>query len=200
MKRRILYGALVALLGANLFVGAQIYFSSVQGAEKEDPYPQLKLFSIVLDRVRNDYVDGGKLSYQDLIHGALKGMLNTLDPHSEFMEPIKYDELKKDTQGEFGGGGVVIAMKDNFITVVSPMDDTPGFKAGILSGDRIIKINGKSTENMTLPDTVKILRGDANTEVSMTIMRPSSGQVKDYKLMRAVITVDMVKDINGKKE
>jgi len=82
MKRRILYGVLAGLLGANIFIGAQIYFSSVQGAEKDDAYPQLKLFSIVLDRVRNDYVDGGKLSYQDLIHGALKGMLNTLDPHS----------------------------------------------------------------------------------------------------------------------
>ena len=93
MKRRILYGGLLLLLGANLFLGAQIYFSSGQGAEKEDPYPQMKLFSIVVDRVRNDYVDGGKLTYQDLIHGALKGMLSTLDPHSEFMEPIKYDEL-----------------------------------------------------------------------------------------------------------
>src|SRR6266481_4066043 len=166
MKRRILYGGLLLLLGANLFLGAQIYFSSGQGAEKEDPYPQLKLFGIVLDKVRNDYVDGGKLTYQDLIHGALKGMLNTLDPHSEFMEPIKYDELKKDTQGEFGGVGIVISMKDNFLTVVAPMDDTPGFRAGILSGDRIIKINGKSTERIAataaerLQEAVKMLRGE----------------------------------------
>src|SRR5205809_5056170 len=141
MKRRILYGALVALLGANLFVGAQIYFSSVQAGEKDDAYPQLKLFSIVLDKVRNDYVDGGKLTYQDLIHGALKGMLNTLDSHSEFMEPVKYDELKKDTQGEFGGVGIVISMKNNFITVVSAMDDNAGFRPGILLADLIGKIN-----------------------------------------------------------
>ena len=200
MKRRIMYGALLALLGANLFVGAQIYFSSVQGAEKEDPYPQLKLFSVVLDRVRNDYVDGGKLTYQDLVHGALKGMLNTLDPHSEFMEPIKYDELKKDTQGEFGGVGIVISMKDNFITVVSPMDDTPGFRAGILSGDRIIKINGKSTEKIGLQDAVQMLRGEPGTEVSLGVLRPSSGLVKDYKLARASIKVDTVKDLNGRRE
>jgi len=200
MKRRILYGGLLLLLGANLFLGAQIYFSSGQGAEKEDPYPQMKLFSIVVDRVRNDYVDGGKLTYQDLIHGALKGMLSTLDPHSEFMEPIKYDELKKDTQGEFGGVGIVISMKDNYITVVSPMDDTPGFRAGILSGDRIIKINGKSTEKLGLPEAVKMLRGEPGTEVSLTVLRPSNGAVKDHKLARASIKVDTIKDIEGKRE
>jgi len=153
-----------------------------------------------MEKVRRDYVDGTNLTYQDLVYGSLKGMINELDPHSEFLDPEKYKDLQSDTEGHFGGLGIVIAMKDNFVTVVAPMEDTPGFKAGILSGDRIIKINGKSTENMTLQDAVKILRGDPNTDVSMTLMRPSSGQVKDYKLTRAVITVDMVKDINGKKE
>jgi carboxyl-terminal processing protease len=200
MKRRFFYSALMVVLGLNLLVGAQIYFSSSHGAEKDDVYPNLKLFSIVLDRVRTDYVDGGKLSYQDLIHGALKGMLNTLDPHSEFMEPSKYDDLKKDTQGEFGGVGIVISVKDNFLTVVAPMEDTPGFKAGILSGDRIIKIDGKSTEKFALQDAVKKLRGEPGTEVAITVMRPSTGGIKDYKLTRAQIKVDTIKDINGKRE
>ena len=136
MKRRFLYGALLGVLAANLLIGTQIYFANAQAAEKDDALPNLKLFSVVLDRVRQEYVDGDKLTYQDLIHGALKGMLNTLDPHSEFMDSSKYDDLKKDTQGEFGGVGIVISMKDNAITVVAPMEDTPGFKAGILSGDR----------------------------------------------------------------
>src|SRR5687767_9992952 len=118
MKRRLFYCALTVVLGLNLVVGAQIYFSSAASSEKDEVYPNLKLFSIVLERVRNDYVDGGKLSYQELIHGALKGMLNTLDPHSEFMEPTKYDDLKKDTQGEFGGVGIVISVKDNFLTEI----------------------------------------------------------------------------------
>src|SRR5688572_28165491 len=200
MKRRLFYCALSAVLGLNLVVGAQIYLSSSQGAEKDDVYPNLKLFSIVLERVRSDYVDGGKLTYQELIYGALKGMLNTLDPHSEFMEPVKYDDLKKDTQGEFGGVGIVISMKDNYLTVVAPMEDTPGFRAGILSGDRIIKIDGKSTEKFSLPDAVKKLRGEPGSEVSLTILRPSSGQVKDYKLNRAQIKVETVKDINGRHE
>src|SRR5580765_86199 len=174
MKRRLLYEVVLGVLAVNLFVGAQVYFANVQAAEKDDALPNLKLFSVVLDRVRQEYVDGDKLTYQDLIHGALKGMLNTLDPHSEFMDQSKYDDLKKDTQGEFGGVGIVISMKDNFLTVVAPMDDTPGFKAGILSGDRIIKINGHSAEKLSLPEAVKRLRGEPGSDVSVTLLRPST--------------------------
>jgi carboxyl-terminal processing protease len=200
MKRRFMYGVLCAALVLNLLAGAQIYYSSLHAAEKDDAYPNIRLFSTVLEKVRQDYVDGEKLTYQELIYGALKGMLSTLDPHSEFMEPVKYDDLKKDTQGEFGGVGIVVSMKDNYLTVVAPMEDTPGFKAGILSGDRIIKIDGKSTEKFSLQDAVKKLRGEPGTEVSLTILRPSSGAVKEYKLNRAQIKVGTVKDINGRQE
>jgi carboxyl-terminal processing protease len=200
MKRRLIFGFIGVVLAVNLVIGAKVYSNSTDSTPKDAVYPNMRLFSEVMEKVRRDYVDGTNLTYQDLVYGALKGMINELDPHSEFLDPEKYKDLQSDTEGHFGGLGIVIAMKDNFVTVVAPMEDTPGFKAGILSGDRIIKINDKSTENMTLPDAVKILRGDPNTDVSMTIMRPSSGQVKDYKLTRAVITVDMVKDINGKKE
>jgi carboxyl-terminal processing protease len=179
MKRRLLYGSLVTVLALNLVVGFHIYFSSVGAAEKDEAYPNLKLFSVVLDRVRTEYVDGNKLTYQ---------------------EPIKYDDLKKDTQGEFGGVGIVISMRDNFLTVVAPMEDTPGFKAGILPGDRIIKIDGRSTERLSLTDAVKNLRGEPGSEVSISVLRPSSGKVKDYHLTRAQIKVDTIKDINGHRE
>ena len=200
MKRRVIYGTLALVLGVNLMIGAKLYFSSAQAAEKDSAYPSLELFSYVLEKVRKDYVDGQKLTYQDLVYGALKGMLNTLDPHSEFMEPDKYRDLQSDTQGAFGGLGIVISLKDNFVTVVSPMEDSPGFRAGILSGDRIVKIDGKSTERMQLQDAVKNLRGDAGTAVNLTVLRPSNGEIKDYKLNREVIKVAMVKDIKGKKE
>jgi len=200
MKRRLIFSFIVAVLAVNLLIGARVYSDSADTTQKDSVYPNMKLFSEVMEKVRRDYVDGTNLTYQDLVYGALKGMINELDPHSEFLDPDKYKDLQSDTEGHFGGLGIVIAMKDNFVTVVSPMEDTPGFKAGILSGDRIVKVNGKSTENMALPDVVKILRGDPNTDVSITIMRPSSGIVKDYTLTRAVINVDMVKDINGKKE
>jgi carboxyl-terminal processing protease len=200
MKRRLLYGVVITVLTFNVLIGARVYLSSAQAAEKDSVYPSLQLFSYVMEKVRKDYADGQNLKYQDLVYAALKGMLNTLDPHSEFMEPEKYKELQSDTQGVFGGVGIVVSMKDNFITVIAPMEDSPGFKAGIMSGDRIMKIDGTSTEKMSLPDAVKSLRGEPDTDVKITVLRPSSGQMKDYKLTRAVINVDMVKDINGKKE
>src|SRR5215471_1948361 len=190
MKRRVMYGTVVAVLTINLLIGARVYHTA-QAAEKDSAYPSLELFTYVLEKVRKDYVEGDKLKYQDLVYGALKGMLNTLDPHSEFMEPEKYKELQNDTQGAFGGLGIVVSMKDNFVTVVAPMEDSPGFKAGIMSGDRIIRIDGKSTEKMSLQDAVKSLRGEPDTDVRITILRPSSSLVKEFKLKRSVITVDM---------
>src|SRR5712691_4302521 len=177
MKQRLIYGLVSLALLVNLLIGARVYLNSAQAAEKDSAYPSLELFSYVMEKVRKDYVDGQKLTYQELVYGALKGMLNTLDPHSEFMEPEKYKELQNDTQGAFGGLGIVISMKDNFVTVVSPMEDSPGFKAGILSGDRIVKIDGHSTEKMSLQDAVKNLRGEPGTEVTMTVFRPLSTQM-----------------------
>src|SRR5580704_12871112 len=177
MKRRIIYGVLAVLLAANLIVGTDIYLHAAQVKDKDSAYPSLELFSYVLQKVRKDYVDGKKLTYQQLVYGALKGMINTLDPHSEFMDPAKYDELQKDTQGSFGGLGITIETKGGFVTVLAPMEDTPGFKAGILTGDRIIKIDGKDVDKMgtgdaeRLQEAVQQLRGEPGTEVAITIMR-----------------------------
>jgi len=175
--------------------------NSAQAAEQKDSvYPNLELFANVLEKVRMEYVDGTNLTYHTLVDTALKGMIDSLDPHSEFMDPEEYQELQSDTEGEFGGLGLVVTMKDNYVTVVTPMDDTPGLRAGILAGDRIIKINGQSADKMSLPEAVKRLRGKPGTQVSVSIQRPSSGMTKDLVLTRAIINVDMVKDINGKKD
>lgn len=201
MNRRVVHGVLMVLLGVNLFFGAQIYFYSAAASPKDDPYENYKLLADVLEKVRQEYVDGDKLTYQELIHGAMKGMLNTLDPHSEFMEGDKFDELKKDTSGEFGGVGITVQVaKDKSLVVVAPMEDTPSFKAGIMPMDKILKIDGRSTEKIGMDEAVKSLRGEPGTEVTLTMLRPSTGQTKDYKLIRAAIKVDTVKDINGKRE
>src|SRR3984885_10281362 len=160
MRRRIIYSVLALLLTANLVVGTHIYVHAAQVKEKDSAYPSLELFSYVLEKVRKDYVDGKSLTYQQLVYGALKGMINTLDPHSEFMEPTKYEDLQKDTQGAFGGLGIMIEMKDKYVTVLAPMEDTPGYKAGIQPGDRIVKIDGKSAEELGLTDAVQHLRGE----------------------------------------
>ncbi len=201
MKRRLIYGLVIAALLLNLIIGTRIYLNSAPAAEPKDSvYPNLELFANVLEKVRTEYVDGQKLTYHDLVYSALKGMIDSLDPHSEFMDPDEYQELQSDTEGEFGGLGLVVTMKDNYVTVITPMDDTPAFRAGILAGDRIVKINGRSAEKFSLPDAVKLLRGKPDTKVTVTIQRPASGVTKDITLTRAVINVDMVKDINGKKE
>ena len=201
MKRRLIYGLAIVALVLNLAIGARIYLGSAHAAGKQDAvYPNLELFANVLEKVRKEYVDGQNLTYHDLVYSSLKGMLGSLDPHSEFMDVNDYQQLQNDTEGRFGGLGLVVSMKDNYVTVVAPMEDTPGFRAGILSDDRIIKIDGKNAEKMSLPEAIKLLRGEPDTKVTVTIQRPSSGLVRDFTLTRAIIKMDMVKDITGKKE
>jgi len=201
MLKRLLYGVVTTALGINLLFGARVYLNSVHAEDRSSVYENLELFTRVLERIRSDYVDGDQVTYQELIYGALKGMLNGLDPHSEFMEPVKYDELKKDTEGQFGGVGIVIGIgENNSLTVISPMEDTPAFRAGIVAGDRIVKIDGKSTEKLNLQDAVKRLRGQPGSEVTLTFYRPANSLTKEVKLTRAIIKVDTVKDINSERK
>ena len=202
MNRRLIYGFVTAALLVNLAIGAQIYLSAKTGAtDARDAEDQnLQIFSEALEKIRHEYVDGKDANYQQLVYAALKGVVQKLDPHSEFMDADAYRRLQDDTEGQFGGLGLVVAMKDGYVTVVTPMEDTPGFRAGILSGDRIVKVEGQSVEKVPLTDVVKQLRGKPGTKVALTIARPPTGALKNFTLTRAVISMDMVKDINGKKE
>jgi len=201
MKRRLIYGLVISVLALNFLVGAWIYLSSAHAAEKNDTMdPSLSLYSDVLQQVRTEYVDGKDLTYHDLTYAAIKGMVKVLDPHSEFLDPTAYHDLQDDTEGQFGGLGLVVTVRSNYVTVVTPMEDTPGFRAGILAGDRIIKINGEDAVKMPLEDAVKRLRGKPGTRVTMTIERPSSGLVRNFTLTRDVIQMKMVEDINGKED
>jgi len=197
--KRIAVALVIVVLGVNLAICAKIYSEASTKQDKDNPYAQMELMTQVMELVRKEYVDGNAVSYRDLTYGALKGMVNSLDPHSQFMEPKAYEDMKEDTEGKFGGIGIVISMsKEGFLTVVAPMEDTPGAKAGLLPGDRIIKINGKVTEKMGLQDAVRQLRGDPGTKVVITMFRSKakdpSDKVKDYTIERAEIKVDSVKD------
>jgi len=200
MKRSLIFGLVLAALLLNLALGANLYFNAARATTSNDTaQASLEIFDDALQKIHSEYVDGKGLTYRQLVHSALKGAVSRLDPHSEFLDADSYQELQDDTEGQFGGVGLMVGMKDGQITVIAPMDDTPGARAGILSGDRIIKVEGKSVEKLELPDVVKMLRGDPGSTVSLTIERPTTGAIKNVVLTRAIIQMEMVKDINGRK-
>jgi carboxyl-terminal processing protease len=201
MNRRLIFGVVITALLVNLAIGAQIYLTTPKAAKVADSSEKnLQLFADVLEKIRTQYVDGTNLTYRELTYAALNGMVQKLDPHSEFLDPAAYQQLQDDTEGQFGGLGLVVIAKDGFITVVAPMEDTPGERAGIVAGDRIIKVGTNTVVGAQLEDVVKQLRGDPGTIVTLTLQRPSTGAEKEYSLARAIVQVDMVKDINGHKD
>ena len=201
MKRHLIFGAAAAALLLNLILGAAIYLNPARAAEQKDSMDaNMYLFADVLQKVRAEYVDGTNLTYRNLTYSAIKGMVGSLDPHSEFLDAQDYQQLQDDTEGQFGGLGLNVTVQSNYVVVVAPMEGTPGFRAGILTGDRIVKVDGRSVERMPLGDVVKQLRGAPGTPVTVTIQRPATGEEKSITLTRAIIQMDMVKDINGKKE
>jgi len=184
---------LLALLLLTLF-GAR-FFPATGAEEKSDAgYSNIAVLARALQLIRQDYVDEHKVSFERLTHSALKGMLASLDPHSQFMEPKDFKGMQDDTNSRFGGLGVVVTEKDGNLVIVSPMEDTPGFKAGLLPGDRIMKIEGESTERMDLGEAINKLRGEPGQKVTLTVLRPSTKDVKDYTLVRENIRVASVKD------
>ncbi len=186
---------LVALLAGNLVVGARLSSQNQSPSDRDTAYEKLTLFAKVLEQVRENYVDQDKTDYKDLIYGALRGMLQSLDPHSQFMDPQVYTDMKDDTAGEFGGLGIVIGIKDGVLTIIAPMEDTPGFRAGLLPGDKIIEIDGQSTDGYSLTEAVKRLRGLPGTKVSIKILRPKTQDVKTINLTRAKINIPSIKDV-----
>jgi carboxyl-terminal processing protease len=162
-------------------------------AEEDNGYSQISIFAKAVQLLRQDYVDGNKTSYHDLITAAMKGMLSSLDPHSQFMDPNDFRDMQDDTRSRFNGLGIEVSMKSGLPTVVTPMEDTPAARAGILSGDQILKINGTSTERMELQDAINLLRGAPGQKVTLTLLRPSTKEIKEYNLERAEIKVQSVK-------
>ena len=201
MKRSFIFSLVLVSLLLNLALGANLYLSAARAAGDDDnASASVELFNDALQKIHSEYVDGKDLKYRQLVYSALKGVVGKLDPHSEFLDADSFQQLQDDTEGQFGGLGLVVAMKDGHVTVVAPMDDTPGSRAGILTGDRIVKVAGKSVDKLPLADVVKQLRGEPGSAVALTIERPATGALKNFTLTRAVIQMDMVKDINGKKE
>src|SRR6478735_1754302 len=193
MKRRFVLIVVGFLAVINGLLVLRLFTAHAAENDPDSGYAQIAVFAKAIQLLRQDYVDDNKTSYHDLIYAAMKGMLASLDPHSQFMEPNDFKDMQDDTRSRFNGLGVEVAVKVGLLTVITPMEDTPAAKAGILSGDQILWINGNSTEKMELQDAVQFLRGSSGQKVTLTILRPSSKEIKDFVLERTEIKVQSVK-------
>ncbi len=185
-------GLIAGVVAAVMVLGiATITFSAKSVAVPADTYEGLKVFSDVLSLVQRDYTE--KKDTKELVYNAIKGMLNKLDPHSSFMTPDEYKEMKIDTKGVFGGVGIQIGIKDKVLTVIAPIEDTPAWRAGIKANDKIVKIEKKSTRDMSLDDAVRLMRGPRGADVTIYIMREGFTKPKAFTIKRDIIKIKSVK-------
>lgn len=180
--------ALAAAVVLGLLLGRGMELVS---AEPDNTYQKLKLLTEALDIIQTKYVDAP--DNEKLVYGAIKGMVSSLDPHSSFLTPEEFKELQVETSGKFSGIGIEITVRDGILTVVSPIEDTPAFKVGLKAGDKIIKVDGKLTKQMSLMDAVKQIRGEKGTEVVLTILRQDAKELIDFTIVRDVIPIVSVK-------
>ncbi|MCX5857945.1 MAG: S41 family peptidase, partial [Deltaproteobacteria bacterium] len=182
------------ILAVCLFSGLSLWGLSTASpavALDRQTYKNLKIFNEVLDMVQKNYVE--PIEQKTLIQGAINGMMKSLDPHSSFMTADMYKELEVETRGSFGGIGIEITILKDVLTVVSPIEDTPAFQAGIKAGDQIIKIDGKSTKDISIMEAVSKLRGPKDTKVTLTIMRENLAKPKDIVMTRSIIKIKSIK-------
>ena len=189
-KKRILAGLAVAMTTLVIFIGISSQPRSRAEAKGSD-YESIELFTDVMAIIKKSYVE--EVDTKKLIYGAINGMLASLDPHSSFMSPETYKEMKIDTKGAFGGLGIEITVKDGILTVIAPIEDTPAYKAGIKAGDHIFKIDDKFTKDLNVNDAVKRMRGPKGTKVMLTIIREGFDKPKEFTLVRDIIQVKSVR-------
>ncbi len=182
---------LAILVCAGIFFVLNLYNNGSVSALDKSVYKDIKTFNEVFDMVKKNYVE--EVDSTTLIQGAINGMIRSLDPHSSYMTPELYKEMEVETQGQFGGIGIEITILKDVLTVVSPIEGTPAFAAGVKPGDQIIRIDGKSTKDITTMEAVKKLRGPKNTKVTITIMREGITSPQDVVLTRAIIQVKSVR-------
>ena len=161
--------------------------TSAQANPNDELYKKLDLFSDVLNTIKKEYVD--EVKQDEVIDSAINGMLQSLDPYSSYMSPEAFQNMNRDTKGEFGGLGIEITMEAGLVKIITPIEGTPADKAGVLAGDYIVKINGKQVKGMTLLDAVKLMRGKVGTSINITVRRPEIEDEIKFKITRAIIKI-----------
>ncbi|MGE5189778.1 MAG: S41 family peptidase [Gemmatimonadota bacterium] len=189
-RRRWLAPAAVILVFIVGFLSGDIT-ASRQWAQANAVFGKLKIFGDVLSVIQASYVE--EPNTDELIQGAIKGMLQTLDPHSSYLTPDMLKQVEVETKGVFGGLGIEIGVKDGVLTVIAPIEDTPAFRAGLKAGDKIVRIEKESTRDMTVTDAVKKLRGEPGTKVTISVMREGLTEPRDYTITRDIIKIRSVK-------
>jgi len=161
--------------------------TSAQANPNDELYKKLDLFSDVLNTIKKEYVD--EVKQDEVIDSAINGMLQSLDPYSSYMSPEAFQNMNRDTKGEFGGLGIEITMEAGLVKIITPIEGTPADKAGVLAGDYIVKINGKQVKGMTLLNAVKLMRGKVGTSINITVRRPEIEDEIKFKITRAIIKI-----------
>ncbi|HKK00684.1 MAG TPA: S41 family peptidase [Desulfuromonadales bacterium] len=190
-KRATTFIVLLVLIMVGWMSLGEINRSSAAQVNGTSEYKELQLFTDVLSIIKKSYVE--PVNMKKLLYGAINGMLSSLDPHSSFMPPEVFKEMKIDTSGEFGGLGIEITIRDGVLTIVAPIEGTPASKAGLKAGDQIFKIENRLTKNMNIMDAVKMMRGPAGSKIAITVMRNSFAKPKEFTLTREIIKIKSVK-------
>jgi carboxyl-terminal processing protease len=187
MRNALLGISTIAFLGGTLNISTSL----AKDGEGKSRFEKLEIFNKVLYLIESQYYR--PVDTEKLIEGAIKGMMNTLDPHSTFLDEKVFSKMQEDTQGEFGGLGIEVSQKDGVLVVITPIDDTPAFKAGIKSGDKIVEINHESTLGLTLEEAVDKMRGKPGSKITVGIAREGNDGIKRYELVRKAIKISAVK-------
>jgi carboxyl-terminal processing protease len=187
----LMIGALVGASMATLVSQTHVLTSTTAVAASAETYRQLSLFGDVFERVRQDYVEEPEEA--DLVEAAINGMLTSLDPHSSYMDPRSFRDMQVQTRGEFGGLGIEVTMEDGLVKVVTPIDDTPAFEAGVMANDLITHIDGEQVQGMTLSQAVEMMRGPVDSDVTLRIRRGNAADPIEVTITRDIIRVRPVR-------
>ena len=177
------------IIGLSMAIGHSVY--ALKESQQSIPFEDLQSFTDVYSRIKADYVES--VDDKKLLEDAIRGMLSGLDPHSSYLDADEFNELRVGTTGQFGGLGIEVGMENGFVKVISPIDDTPASRAGIRSGDLIIRLDDKAVKGMTLSDAVKIMRGKPDTDITLTIVREGEPKPLKITITREIIRVKSVK-------
>lgn len=187
--------AVIFLAGLTPGLAAQEPKNRTATKEEEGRYRSALLFANVIELIRDEYLDPEKTDYDQMTHAALRGLLSSLDPHSQFLDPENYTMIRTETEGQFGGLGISVGMVENQLTVNVPIQGGPAFRAGLMPGDRILKIDGQGTQKLTLAEAIRKLRGRPGAPVTLTLFRPSEIRTLEVPLVREMIQVPTLTDV-----